>query len=148
MYVHAKPLQPCPTLCDPVDCSLPGFSVHGDSPGKNAAVSCSRRSSSRGSFPPRVKPSSLLFPALAGSFFIASVTWKAHVSFICSFLFFYLFIFLLSLVMWFMFFISSYSPVIWEAYATFIFDSGYHKVLSRHLSFSKPGRQFVGKITS
>ena len=21
--------QPCPTLCDPVDCSLPGFSVHG-----------------------------------------------------------------------------------------------------------------------
>ena len=21
--------QPCPTLCDPVDCSLPGSSVHG-----------------------------------------------------------------------------------------------------------------------
>ena len=21
--------QPCPTLCDPVDCSLPGFSIHG-----------------------------------------------------------------------------------------------------------------------
>ena len=21
--------QSCPTLCDPVDCSLPGFSVHG-----------------------------------------------------------------------------------------------------------------------
>ena len=21
--------QPCPTLCDPMDCSLPGFSVHG-----------------------------------------------------------------------------------------------------------------------
>ena len=54
----------------------------------------------------------LLFPALAGSFFTISVTWKAHVSFICSFLFFYLFIFLLSLAMWFMFFISSYSPVI------------------------------------
>ena len=25
----AKSLQSCPTLCDPVDCSLPGFSVHG-----------------------------------------------------------------------------------------------------------------------
>ena len=24
-----------PTLCDPVDCSPPGFSVHEDSPGKN-----------------------------------------------------------------------------------------------------------------
>ena len=34
-YIHyaaaaaAKLLQSCPTLCDPVDCSLPGFSVHG-----------------------------------------------------------------------------------------------------------------------
>ena len=27
--VHAKSLQFCPTLCDPVDCSLPGPSVHG-----------------------------------------------------------------------------------------------------------------------
>ena len=27
--VHAKSLQSCPTLCDPVDCSLPGSSVHG-----------------------------------------------------------------------------------------------------------------------
>ena len=25
----AKSLQSCPTLCDPVDYSLPGFSVHG-----------------------------------------------------------------------------------------------------------------------
>jgi len=27
--------QLCLTLCDPMDCSLPGFSIHGDSPGKN-----------------------------------------------------------------------------------------------------------------
>ena len=27
--MHAKSLQSCPTLCDPVDCSLPGSSVHG-----------------------------------------------------------------------------------------------------------------------
>ena len=26
--------QWCPTLCDPMDCSLPGASIHGDSPGK------------------------------------------------------------------------------------------------------------------
>ena len=30
--------QSCPTLCDPMDCSLPGSSVHGDSPGKNTGV--------------------------------------------------------------------------------------------------------------
>ena len=27
-----------PTLCDPMDCSPPGSSVHGDSPGKNTGV--------------------------------------------------------------------------------------------------------------
>ena len=32
--------QSCPTLCDPVDCSLSGSSVHGDSPGKNTGVGC------------------------------------------------------------------------------------------------------------
>ena len=32
--------QSGPTLCDPMDCSLPGFSVHGDSPGKITRVGC------------------------------------------------------------------------------------------------------------
>ena len=32
--------QSCLTLCDPVDCSPPGFSVHGDSPGKNTGLGC------------------------------------------------------------------------------------------------------------
>ena len=32
--------QSCPTLCDHMDCSLPGSSVHGDSPGKNTGVGC------------------------------------------------------------------------------------------------------------
>ena len=27
--MSAKSLQLCPTLCDPMDCSPPGFSVHG-----------------------------------------------------------------------------------------------------------------------
>ena len=30
----------CPTLCDPMDCSPPGSSVYGDSPGKNTGVGC------------------------------------------------------------------------------------------------------------
>ena len=30
--------QLCPTLCKPMDCSPPGSSVHGDSPGKNTGV--------------------------------------------------------------------------------------------------------------
>ena len=29
LCVRAELLQPCPTLCNPVDCSPPGFSVHG-----------------------------------------------------------------------------------------------------------------------
>ena len=36
----ASVTQSCPTLCDPVDCSPPGTSVHGDSPGKNTGVGC------------------------------------------------------------------------------------------------------------
>ena len=32
--------QLCPILCDPMDCSLPGSSVHGDSPDKNTGVGC------------------------------------------------------------------------------------------------------------
>ena len=32
--------QSCLTLCDPMDCSLLGSSVHGDSPGKNTGVGC------------------------------------------------------------------------------------------------------------
>ena len=30
--------QSCPTICEARDCSLPGSSVHGDSPGKNARM--------------------------------------------------------------------------------------------------------------
>ena len=32
--------QSCLILCDPMDCSLSGSSVHGDSPGKNTGVGC------------------------------------------------------------------------------------------------------------
>ena len=36
-FVHLV-TQLCLTLCNPVDCSLPGFSVHGDSLGKNTGM--------------------------------------------------------------------------------------------------------------
>ena len=32
--------QSCPPLCDPMDCSPPGSSVHVDSPGKSTRVGC------------------------------------------------------------------------------------------------------------
>ena len=40
MYIYAQFSQSCPTLCDPIDCSLPGSSLHGDSPGRNTGVGC------------------------------------------------------------------------------------------------------------
>ena len=46
--------QSCVWLCNPMDCSPPGPSVHGDSPGKNTgvgAISFSRGSSDPGSEP-------------------------------------------------------------------------------------------------
>ena len=42
-------IQSCPTLCEPLDCSPPGFSVNGDSPGKNTGVGC--RALLQGIFP-------------------------------------------------------------------------------------------------
>ena len=41
--------QSCLTLSDPMNYSLPGFSVYGDSPGKNIEVGC--HSLLQGSFP-------------------------------------------------------------------------------------------------
>ena len=43
MYVHICAVLYTATVvavCDPMDCSPPGSSVHGDSPGKNTGVCC------------------------------------------------------------------------------------------------------------
>ena len=40
VHVLCLATQSCLTLCDPMDCSPPGSSVHGDSPGKNTGVGC------------------------------------------------------------------------------------------------------------
>ena len=38
MHVCAKTFQSCPTLCNPMDCSLPDSSVLGESPGTITGV--------------------------------------------------------------------------------------------------------------
>ena len=40
LKVKSKVAQSCPTLCDPVDCSPPGSSVHGIFPDKSTRVGC------------------------------------------------------------------------------------------------------------
>ena len=40
MYCMCLVAQSYLTLCNPLDCSPPGSSVHGDSPGKNTGVGC------------------------------------------------------------------------------------------------------------
>ena len=73
--VCAKSLQLCPSLCDPMDCSPLGSSVHGDSPGKNIAVGF--HVLLQGIFLTQVKLSSLMSPALAGGFFDTGAPWEA-----------------------------------------------------------------------
>ena len=40
MIVKVLVAHSCPTVCDPMDCSLPGYSVHGNSSGKNTGMGC------------------------------------------------------------------------------------------------------------
>ena len=67
--------QSRPTLRDPMECSPPGFSVRGDSPGQKTGVGChallQRIFLTQGSNPHS--------PALAGEFFTTSATWEARV---------------------------------------------------------------------
>ena len=72
MCEHA---QPCLTLCDPMDCSFPGSSVHGI---------FRQKYWSRLPFPtpgdlpsPGIEPTTLEPPELAGRFFTTSATWEA-----------------------------------------------------------------------
>ena len=40
LKVKVLVVHSCPTLCDPMDYSPPGSSVHGNSPGKNTVLGC------------------------------------------------------------------------------------------------------------
>ena len=67
--------QSCPTLCNPMDCSLPGSSVHGNSRQKywNGFSF-----PSPGDFPnPGMEPESLTSLSLAGGFFTTNATWES-----------------------------------------------------------------------
>ena len=62
----------CVQLCDPMDCSLPGFSVRGILHGQPCLPS--------GDLPDSgMEPRSLKSPALAGEFFTTSITWEAPI---------------------------------------------------------------------
>ena len=74
-YMPAKSLQLCATLCDSMDCSPPGSSVHGI---LQAKYRSGLPRSPPGDVPePGIKPRS---PALAGGFqlFTTGVAWEAQ----------------------------------------------------------------------
>ena len=70
--VHTKPVQSCPTLCDPMDYRLPGSSVHWTFQAR--ILSGLRRPPLRDLLDPGIKPAS---PAFAGPFFSTSIIWEA-----------------------------------------------------------------------
>ena len=82
--VCVKLLQSCLTLCDSMDCSLPGFSVHEIFQAR--ILEWVAMPSSRGLFLPRGRTLTLASLELAGGFFTISDTWEAP-------MFIYLFIF-------------------------------------------------------
>ena len=69
-------LQSCLTLCNHMDYSTPGSSVHRDSSDKNARLGC--HALIQGFFWSRDGTTSLMSSALAGEFFTTSATWEAH----------------------------------------------------------------------
>ena len=70
----AKSLQLCLTLCDTIDCSPPGSSVHGT---LQARILEWIPSPVPGDLlDPVIEPSSSMSPALTGSFFTINVTWE------------------------------------------------------------------------
>ena len=76
IHVPAKLIQSCLTLCDSMDYSPPGSSVHGILQAR--ILEWVAMSSSRESSWPRGRSLSLFkFPALAGGFFMSSTTWEA-----------------------------------------------------------------------
>ena len=60
-----------------MDHSLPGSSVHGDSPGKNTGVGY--HALLQGIFPTQGSNPRLMSPASGGEFFIISATWEARI---------------------------------------------------------------------
>ena len=76
LCMRAKSLQSCPTLCNPVDCSLPGSSLLGILQAR--ILECVAMPSSRDLPDPGSEPVSLRSPALAGGFFTTRAMWEAQ----------------------------------------------------------------------
>ena len=74
--MHAKSLQSRLTLCDPMDHSLPGSSVHGIF--RERILEGVAIFFSRGSSPSQDRTRISSSPALASRFFTTSATWEAH----------------------------------------------------------------------
>ena len=76
MQIHAVLTQSCPTLCDPVGCSLQGSSVYGIFQARTLEwVVCPPP----GDLPNLgIESASLMSPALAGGFFTTTATWEAQ----------------------------------------------------------------------
>ena len=73
-----KSLPACLTLCNTMDCSPPGFSVHGT---LQARILEWVPRPLPGDFPgPGMEAASLTSPALAGRFFTTSATGEAHLT--------------------------------------------------------------------
>ena len=77
----ANSLQLCPTLCNTMDCSLPGSSLHGS---LQARILEWVNMPSRRSSQPKdltcdlgIKPESLTLSVLSGGFFTTNATWEA-----------------------------------------------------------------------
>ena len=75
--MHAKSLQSCVTLYNPVDCSLPGSSVCGTLQAR--ILEWGTTPSSRVSFLSTDETHVFMSPSLAGGFFTTSATSEAHV---------------------------------------------------------------------
>ena len=74
--MHAKSLQSCATICDPMERSPPVSSVHGI---LQARILEGLPCPPPGDLPDLgMEPVSLMSPALAGKFFTTSTTWEAH----------------------------------------------------------------------
>ena len=74
LFLHAKSLQSCPTVCDPEDWSPPGSSVGGFSRQQHCSgVPCLPPGGLLG---PGAEPGSLTSPALAAGFSATSATWE------------------------------------------------------------------------
>ena len=76
--MRAKSLQSCLTLCDPVDYSPPGFSVHGILQAR--VLEWVAMFSSKDLPDPGIKTASPVSPGLEGGLFTTSATWEAQMA--------------------------------------------------------------------